>query len=70
MRYVRLDSNTFPSLSLSKHMKIRIYKNILFPVVSYGCEAWFLTLRESQRPNVIENMAVRKISWPRSREIT
>ena len=30
---------------LSKNLKIKIYRTIIFPVVLYGCEAWSLTLR-------------------------
>jgi hypothetical protein len=29
--------------------KIGIYKTIILPVVLYGCETWFLTLREEHR---------------------
>jgi hypothetical protein len=31
---------------LSKHVKVKIYKTIILPVVLYGCETWSLTLRE------------------------
>jgi hypothetical protein len=31
---------------LYKHMKIKIYKSIILPVVLYGCETWSLTLWE------------------------
>jgi hypothetical protein len=34
---------------LSKNIKIRIYKTIILPVVLYGCETWYLTLREEHR---------------------
>jgi hypothetical protein len=34
---------------LSKNLKIRICKTIILPVVLYGCETWFLTLREKHR---------------------
>jgi hypothetical protein len=33
-------------LSMSKNVKIRIYKTIILPVVLYGCETWSLTLKE------------------------
>jgi len=29
-----------------KHLKIKIYRTIILPVVLYGCETWSLTLRE------------------------
>jgi hypothetical protein len=34
---------------LSKNVKIKIYRNIILPVVLYGCESWSLTLREESR---------------------
>jgi hypothetical protein len=35
------------SCLLSKNVKIRIYKTIIFCVVLYGCEAWSLILRNT-----------------------
>jgi hypothetical protein len=29
-----------------KYVNVRIYKNIILPVVLYGCETWSLTVRE------------------------
>jgi hypothetical protein len=37
------------SSSLSKNVKIRIYKTIVLPVVLYGCETRSLTLKEEYR---------------------
>jgi hypothetical protein len=34
---------------LYKNVKIKIYRNVILPVVLYGCEAWSLTIRECQR---------------------
>jgi hypothetical protein len=34
------------SRPLSRNVKVKIYKTIILPVVLYGCETWFLTLRE------------------------
>jgi hypothetical protein len=41
--------NLLSSRLLSKNIKIRIYKIIIWPVVLYGCETWFLQLREEHR---------------------
>jgi hypothetical protein len=38
---------------LSKNVKIRIYKTIIWPAVLYGCETWSLTLREEHRLGAI-----------------
>jgi hypothetical protein len=59
--------NLLSSRLLSKSIKIRIYKIIIFPVVLYGCETWSLTLREEHRLRVFENMVrvikSRKMRW-------
>ena len=39
---------------LSKNLKIKIYRNIILPVVLYGCETWSLTLREERKLRVFE----------------
>jgi hypothetical protein len=44
-----LFSRLFP-----KNVKIRIYKTIILPMVLYGCETWYLTLREVHRQRVFE----------------
>ena len=44
---------------LSKNLKIKIYKTIILPVVLYGCETWYLTLREESRLRVFENRIFR-----------
>ena len=52
---------------LSKNLKIKIYKTIIWPVVLYGCEAWSLTLREEHRIRVFENIP-RRIFGPKRDE--
>jgi len=37
--------NLLSSSLLSRNLKIKIYRNIVLPVL-YGCETWSLTLRE------------------------
>jgi hypothetical protein len=46
---------------LSKNVKVKIYKTIIMLVVLYGCETWFLTLREEHRLGVFENRFLRRI---------
>jgi hypothetical protein len=41
--------NLLSSNLLSKNLKIKIYRTIILPVVLYGCETWWLTLREERR---------------------
>jgi hypothetical protein len=49
---------------LSKKLKIRIYKNIILPVVLYGCETWSLTSRKERGLRVL-----RKIFGPKRDEV-
>jgi len=53
--------NLLSSSLLSKNVKIKIYINIILPVVLYGCETWSLTLMEERRLRVFENRVLRKI---------
>ena len=55
---------------LSKNLKIKIYRNIILPVVLYGCETWSLTLREERRLRVFQNKVLRRIFGPRRDEVT
>jgi hypothetical protein len=55
---------------LFKIIKIRIYKNIILPVVLYECETWSLTLREEHRLRVFENRVLRIIFGPKRYEVT
>ena len=62
--------NLLFSKLLSKNLKIKIYRNIILPVVLYGCETWSLTLREERKLRVFENMVLRRIFGPRRDEVT
>jgi hypothetical protein len=55
---------------LSKNTKIKICRTIIFLVVSYGWEKWFLTLREELRLRVSENRVLRKMFGPEMDEVT
>jgi len=62
--------NLLSSRLLSKNLKIKIYRTIILPVVSYGCETWSLTLREEKKLRVFENKVLRRIFGPRRDEVT
>ena len=67
---LRLKIGSVSSKFLSKNLKIRIYRNIILPVVLYGCETWSLTLREERKLRVFENRVLRRIFGPRRDEVT
>ena len=51
-------------------LKIKINKNIILPVILYGCETWSLSLREELRLRVSENRVLRRIFGPKRNEVT
>jgi hypothetical protein len=55
---------------LSRIVKVKIYKTIILPVVSYGCETWSLTLREEHRLRMFENRVLRRIFGPKRDKVT
>jgi len=61
--------NLLSSSLLSKNMKIKIYRTIIFPVDLYGSETWSLTLRVKQRLKVSENGVLRNRFEPKKDEI-
>ena len=61
--------NFLSSRSLSKNLKFKIHRTIIFPVVLYGCETWSLTLREKRKLRVFENMVLRRIFGLRRDEV-
>jgi hypothetical protein len=48
----------------------KIYRNIILPVILYGCKTFSLTLREERRLKVFENRVLRKLFGPKRDEVT
>jgi hypothetical protein len=55
-RFSLLSSRVLP-----KNVKVKINKTIILPVVLYGCETLYLTLKEEHRLRVFENRVLRRI---------
>jgi hypothetical protein len=51
-------------------MIVRIYKNIILPVVLYGCETLSLRLRKEHRLRVFKKKVLKKIYGPKRDEVT
>jgi hypothetical protein len=66
--YHSVQNFLFPSL-LSKSTKFKIYRNIILPVVLYGCVTWSLILREKRSLRVFENRVSRRIFGPKGKEV-
>jgi hypothetical protein len=57
--------NILPFCLLSEYVKIGKYRNIILPLILYGCETWSLTLREEHKLRVFENRVLRRIFGPK-----
>ena len=49
---------------LNAASKLQIYKFIIRPIVTYGCETWAMTVIEQNRLLVFERRVLRKIYGP------
>ena len=49
------------SRALNRNLKLKIYKSLIRPVVTYGCEAWTLTNRDKQHLRIFECKILRKV---------
>jgi hypothetical protein len=48
--------------------KLKIYKSLIRPTVTYGCEAWTLTNRDEEYLRIFECRILRKIFGPLQNE--
>jgi len=55
---------------LSENFWINMYRTLILPAVSYGCETWVLTLKEERKLRVFGNMVLRRIFGPKRDEVT
>jgi hypothetical protein len=62
-------SSILSSRLLSRNVKVKIYKTIIIPIVLYGCENWYLTLREEHRLRVCEKRILRRLFRPKRDEV-
>jgi hypothetical protein len=64
------DAESFVFQFVIQKFKIEVNRNIILPVVVYGCETWPLTLREERKLRVFENRVLRRTFWPKRDEVT
>jgi hypothetical protein len=62
--------NPLSSSLVSTNVKIKVYRNIILPVVLCGCETWSPTVREKRRLTVFENRVLGRIFGPKRDEVT
>ena len=56
--------NLLSSSLLSKNIKVKIYRTVIFPFVLYGCKTCSSTVSEEHRLRVFGNRVLRKIFGP------
>jgi hypothetical protein len=61
-------SEYFVFCLLSKNLIIKLYRTIILHIL-YGCETWFITLREEHRLKMFENRVLRRIFGPKREEV-
>ena len=52
------------SRTLNRSSKLKVYKSLIRPRVTYGCEAWTLTNRDEQCLRIFERRILRKVFGP------
>ena len=62
--------NPLSSRLLSKNICSKIYRTIILPVVTCGCESWSCTLREEHCLRLFKNRVLRRIFGPWRYEVT
>ncbi|XP_050499131.1 uncharacterized protein LOC126879860 [Diabrotica virgifera virgifera] len=54
----------FKSRDVHRKTKLRVYKTIIRPIVSYGCETWVVTQKSANALDVFERKVLRRILGP------
>jgi len=52
------------SRALNRSSKLKIYRSIIRPIVTYGCKAWSLTKQDEQYLRIFERRILIKIFDP------
>jgi len=65
-----LSAESFVFYFTIKIIKNKIHRNIILPVVLYGCETWSPMLREERRLRVFDSKVMRRVFGPQRDEVT
>jgi len=67
---VSFSAESFVFQLLARNIKSKMYRNVILPVVLYGCETWSFTFREGCRLRIFEDRVLRRIFRPKRDEVT
>ena len=70
LRLLPRSSESFVFQFSIQNLKINVYRNVILPVILYGCETGSLALRDERRLRVFENRVLRKILGRNRDEVT
>ena len=59
-RSVFANKKLLKNKDLNAASKLQVYKSIIRPIVTYGCETWAMTVTEQNRLLVFERRVLRK----------
>jgi hypothetical protein len=52
------------------NVKDKVHKTLIIPFVLYGCETWFVSLREEHRLRFFERRFLKRMFGPKRDEVT
>jgi len=61
--------NLLSSSLLARHLKFKVHRTIILPLVLYGCETWSLTQTERRRMGLFENRVLRRTFGPKRNDV-
>jgi len=59
-----LQTKTSENKDLNAASKLQVYKSIIRPIATYGCERWAMTVTAQNRLLIFERRVLRKIYGP------